>query len=110
MCEGPLSARSPLRHSSGSIAFRGRRILSLRTENTVNPAIFMLNQPHVVHVRVRILRLRHLHGFIPKAEAVDPVRAVRDGKQTFPVHSLDAGHKPSAKYPEKNSPPFHRLG
>ena len=68
-------------------------IMTLGTEYTVNPAVFMLCDAHVVDVRGRNHVFGHRDWFIPEAEVIDTVRAFGHGKERLTVGALHTAYQ-----------------
>src|SRR6476661_245022 len=53
----------------------------------------MTNQPHVINIHIRVVRLRHQNRIVPKAEAIDAVVTLSDGKERFSIAAFHAHGK-----------------
>ena len=83
--------------SQGRIGRRrwiGRRgclwIAPLGAEKSVDTAVLVLHESHVVDVGVEALGFRDHAGFVPEAESIDAAFRFRDGEKAFSVPALDA--------------------
>ena len=80
-----------LRDGRRKIAARGLRVFPLGAEQSVNPAVFVPHEPHVIDVDVRIVGLGQDDGIIPKAETIDAACAFGDGEKALAIDPFDAG-------------------
>ena len=67
-------------------------VLALGAEHTVDPAVLMLRQPHVVYVGLLLFRVRQDHRVIPEAEALGGFVAFRHGEEALAVRAFHAHH------------------
>ena len=67
--------------------------MTLGTEHTVNPAILMLRNSHIIDICGGNHIVRHRDGFIPEAEVIDAVRRLSHCKEALTICSLHTNHK-----------------
>ncbi len=77
---------------------RGRQIARIfrtgfRTEYTVDPAVLVLRQTHIIDVGLIRIQIRQHNGLFPEAEVVDAVFAFCHGEKIFPVIALYPNHQ-----------------
>ena len=70
-----------------------RVIVAFGTEYSVNPAVLVPGEAHVVDVGGRDYVVRHGHGIVPKAEVVNPVGALGHCEERLAVGTLHADHQ-----------------
>jgi hypothetical protein len=66
----------------------GIRILPFGTEKTIDPSIFVPDQPHIINICIRFSCLRQLDRFVPEPELVNTGFTFRYSKKRFPVPSF----------------------
>jgi hypothetical protein len=86
-----ISCAHDARRRNGRRQAGRRRILALGAEHTVDPAVFMLRQAHVVNIGFLRAGIRQDNRMIPKAEPLNRTVTFRDAEKRFPVRPLDAG-------------------
>ena len=69
------------------------RILAFRAEDTVDPAIFMPGQAHVINVGLFRAGIRQKDGSIPEAEPVHGRIALGHAKEALAVVAFNAGNQ-----------------
>ena len=53
----------------------------------------MLNDPHIIYIGVRIGGFGHEHGIIPEPETIDPIIALRHGKERLSIDTFHPGYQ-----------------
>ena len=105
-------------HGRREIARTGCGVLALDAENTVDPAVFVSRQTHVVNIGRRFAVLGHRHGVVPETEVVDAVRRFGHGEKRFAVGALHSCHDQVAAveldgagvHHGIDADPFHAVG
>ena len=67
------------------VTFRSSRILPFRTEDPINPSVFMFCQSHVINVCIGSFRFRHGNRPIAEPEIINSIRAFSNCKKRFSV-------------------------
>ena len=80
-------------HGGGFIAFRSGGILAFGTEETVDPAVFVAGEAHVVDIGVPLGKFRKKDRLFTEPEAVDAGFGVGDGKEGFAVVAFHPADK-----------------
>ena len=83
----PGARNAGLGHRRAQVVRGG--VLPLRAEDAVYPAVRVPHHPHVVDIRVGLVRLGHHDRLVPEAEAADAVRAFRHRKERLPIPPFD---------------------
>ena len=112
------AGNSALGDSGGLVSRRSVGVSFFRTEESVDPAVFMFGQPDIVDIGLGLSGTGHVYGRIPEAEMIDAVWAFRDGKKGFPIPAFDPYHHNVAVFPFNRSgiedpvdaKPFHQEG
>ena len=76
----------------GEVPFQGV-VLALHAENTVDPAVFVGGEAHIVHVGGRFTPFRHSDGTGPELEIVHSVGTFGNRKETLAVIPFHAHYK-----------------
>jgi len=84
---------SALGHCRGQIAGCRVGVFAFRAKQSVQMAVFMANQTHVIHVGIRIFGFRHDHRVVPEAKAFGGLVGFRHRQKTLAITPLDAGHE-----------------
>ena len=78
---------------STEVASRSGVVVTLCTEDAINPSVFVLRDSHVVDVRGRHYVVGHGDGIVPEAEIVDAVLTFCHGKEGLAVGSFHTNHQ-----------------
>ena len=64
--------------------------MTLGTEDTINPSVFMGGEAHIIDIGSRYHVFGHRDGIIPEAEVIHTIRTFRHGKERLTVGPLHA--------------------
>ena len=88
-----LGARNACRSGCRREVARLCVVVTLGTEHTVDPAVLMLRDAHVVDVGGRNDILGHGDGLVPETEIVDTVRRLSHGEERLAVGTFDTHYE-----------------
>ena len=91
--------QSALGNSGRLVCIGGGGISPFRTEDAVEPAVFMCYQAHVVNIGIGILQFRQHYRMFPEPEMVNTVRTFGHGKKGFSVNPFYTGYHQVASSP-----------
>ena len=73
--------------------------MTLSTEHTVDPAVLMLCETHIIDVRSRNHIVGHRDGLVPETEVVDAVGRLGHSEETLTVGALHANDEDISAVP-----------
>ncbi len=68
-------------------------VVTLSAEDTINPAILMLCDAHIINIGSRDDVVRHGDRLLPEAEVIHAVRRLGHGKERLAVSTLDTNYQ-----------------
>ena len=68
-------------------------VVPFSTEHTINPAVFMLGDAHIIDVYGRVVGIRHSDGFFPKSPFINTIGRLGHSEERFPVGTFNSTNK-----------------
>jgi len=72
------------------VGWLGFRIATLSAKEAINPAVLVLDDAHIINVRIWLGSLGNYAWFVPETEVIEAVLGFGDSEKAFSIPALDA--------------------